>query len=61
MTKAENILSWLRERDISTLALERNIKAPVGTIRLAIGNHRALPDKWIKPLETELKKYGFKA
>lgn len=63
-----HLIKWLSQRDsradglLSIRQLEKNAGCPDSTIRHALKseNPRKIPEKWVKPIEKELKKYGYK-
>lgn len=57
----DKLLDWIKDHDlISINRLEERAGIPQRSLHKAIKGIRPLPEKYVKPLIKELKKYGYK-
>lgn len=57
----DKILDWIKEHDLLSInRLEERAGIPQRSLHKALNGVRPLPNKYVKPLEKILKKYGYK-
>jgi hypothetical protein len=55
------IIEWLRDHDLLSInRIERRVGIPQRVLAKALKGDRPLPEKYIRPLIKQLKKYGYK-
>lgn len=57
----DKLLDWIKDHDMLSInRLEERAGIPQRVLAKALKGDRPLPDKYVKPLEKILKKYGYK-